>query len=166
METSTLALSVATLVVFVLLTSCWNPKSAQGKSRNPVVVVRSGCDSPNSVAHQQSSYGSGLKNRQYHARAADLRDLNGYGDWGSVAQYQSLEPEVFDSHKEFSHDIGIANSGASMMAETSHSNHINPTVGFRNATTDYHSISAAADARVVNSTNADQHNAPSRFTFG
>lgn len=110
METVTIALGVSILVVFVLLMSCWKSKPK-----------KSGCGKNNSPVYQDlqpmkdlSSYGTGVQNRRAAQRQRDLSGLKGYDDYNQVAQYASLEPEVFESHEEYSKDINRSTSGASM----------------------------------------------------
>jgi hypothetical protein len=104
--------------------------------------------------YQMSSYGTGVKNRQLTQQYANLSDLNSYKSWNEVAQYQSLEPEVFESHNDYAGSIGISNSGASALTMRSDDNNVIPFVGLRRP--DYHSTYAGSDARQQHSEFVDQ----------
>lgn len=171
METSVIALSVATLVVLILLMSCWGVKPSSNKPRGRKVVFmrRSNKGSNNRGSRRQmpryqasiscpvnekSNSGQGLKNRQLAGQYNDLVSMQGYDDYNSVMQYASLEPEVFDSHNSYSSNVGIANSGASSLSVRSDPNDVNPWVGLRRP--DYHSVHSGCDVRVDHSEIPDQ----------
>lgn len=154
METVTLALGVATLVVIVLLMSCWDNKPRRKASRGnrSRAVAARGVDAD--YSHQISSWGSGVKNRQLNQQYNELADLSGYEDYSNVIKYQALDPEVFESHESYGDQIGVANNGASNLAVRSDPNDVVPWMGLRRP--DYHSIYAGADSRVEHSEYADQ----------
>jgi hypothetical protein len=127
MDTVVLGLSVAIAAVVILLLSCWKTKPvAKGSSRAAAQVVRQ-----RGAAPQKSDWGSGVKNRESADRYRDLADLNGYDDYNSVAQYMSIEPEVYESHSRYSEDMGRSTSGASMMPVRDDPNDVVPWVGLR-----------------------------------
>jgi hypothetical protein len=163
METVPIALGIATLVVAVLLMSCWDkkPKGSATSRRSPQVVVLKDID-PDDDSHQRSEWGSGKKNAQLARQYNDLANMDGYNDYADVTKYQSLDPEVFESHDNYADQIGVSNNGASNLAVRSDPNDVVPWVGLRRP--DYHSIYAGKDARVVHSEYADQQFA--KTTYG
>lgn len=157
-STTTIALGVATLVVLILLMSCaGGSKNKSGSScsnkQTPVVLYQDLGDD-RGYKHQISNYGRGAENRNSSQRQRDLEDLDGYDDYNSVAQYQSLEPDVFESHEEYSSNIGVASQGASALSTTSHDNYPVPFVGLRRP--DMHSSYAGESARQQHSEYVDQ----------
>lgn len=156
-ETTTIALCVATLVVLILLMSCaGSPKRKSGSSyHSQNQCGRDGMQDRESISDDQlSNYGRGKENRDAAQRESDLQDLDEYDDYNSVAQYQSLEPEVFESHDEYSSNISVASHGASALSTTSHDNYPVSFVGLRRP--DMHSIYADSSARQQHSEYADQ----------
>lgn len=162
LPTTTVALGVATLVVLILLMSCNNsvkPKSTNVCTRRPSRPVHRDLDSDDN--HQRSPWGQGVQNRRLNRRERELKNLSGYDDYNSVAQYESLDPEVFASHDEYSSNIDISSSGASSMTTTSHDNYPVPFVGLRRP--DMHSSYAGSTARQQHSEYADQMPARSGY---
>jgi nitrogen fixation-related uncharacterized protein len=157
MNETMIALGISIVIIFILLVTCWSGKKHQSRRRPRVRVL----DDIKDDSHQRSKWGSGARNTQLSKQYNDLNRLSSYDDYNSVIQYQSLEPEVFDSHNSFAHDIGVANSGASALAVTSHDNYPVYFVGLRRP--DLHSVFAGADARVQHSEFADQM--PSQTTY-
>jgi hypothetical protein len=162
-DATTIALGFSTLVVLILLMSCTGSTKSKSTSscdrQAPAVVIYQDLDS--SDDHQRSKYGRGEENRNDAQRNRDLQDLAGYDDYNSVAQYQSLEPDVFESHDEYSSNIGVASHGASALSTTSHDNYPVPFVGLRRP--DMHSIYADKSARQQHSEYADQM--PTRSSY-
>ncbi len=153
MDTSTLALAVATIVVVVLLKSCWDakPERKVRPSGSCQKGTRSGMDG--SVDDNQiSDWGQGVKSRQL-ARQYNSVGRSGIDDYDTVIKYTALDPEVFESHAEYAADVGVSTRGASNLTVRSDPNDIVPWVGRR---PDYHSIYPAADARTDSSEYADQ----------
>lgn len=163
MDNVTLALSVSIAVVLVLLYSCWGKKPKKNKQS---------CNKPNPAHHDlpssiqnKSDTGTGLKNAEARARYDTLRNnLTGYDDYGQVAQYMSLEPEVFESHDQYSNDMNRLSLGPSTMAERSDPNDVVPWVGLRRP--DYKSTSASSGARVEHSEIPDQQYDQKVFSIG
>lgn len=157
-STTAIALGLATLVVLILLMSCSGKSKPKPKltcsrpSRPSRPVVYRDLDS--SYDSQISPWGQGVENRRRYQRGRDLGKLSGYDDYNSVAQYQSLDPEVYESHEEYSANIDVSSSGASSMSTTSHDNYPVPFVGLRRP--DMHSSYAGDDARQQHSEYADQ----------
>jgi hypothetical protein len=103
---------------------------------------------------KKSAWGSGVNNRQQLSQNQQLYGAE-YGDWGQMAAALSLDPEVFDSHRTFTEDIGVANTGASMGVR-SDPNDVNNWVGLRRP--NYHDAGSADDtARQVPTSYLDQH---------
>jgi len=101
-----------------------------------------------------SDYGSGVQEskikKQYNAVADNLEAYDGYN---AVVQYAALEPEIFESQKEYTENLGMT-SGASALSTRSDPNDVVTWVGLRRP--DYHSVYAGSDARVVHSEYPDQ----------
>ena len=174
-STTTIALGVATLVVLILLMSCSSTSKRQGSGSRYAYASGSGsrCASRSSASPvykdldetgaQVSRWGQGVSNRQMNSQYNDLNNLKGYDDYNSVAQYQSLEPEVYDSHKEYSSNIGVASSGASALSVASHDNYPVQWVGLRRP--DMQSIYAGSDARQQHSEYVDQMPNKTNYTL-
>lgn len=137
MKAEEILLSVSIILIVFLLISCWCNKSISIKRRENMT------NNPDSEA----PWGQGKKNKQLDEQNEFVAEMGVLGDYNNTMKMMSLEPEVFDSHTSFSDQHMIANSGASMMTEMSHDEDINPRVGLRR--TDYNSIYAESDARVV-----------------
>lgn len=162
MDNVALALSVSIAVVLILLMSCWDKKPKKSNQRGPGRAVYRDIAS---AVQDRSEYGTGLKNVRAGNRYNNLRDkLAGYDDYGQVAQYMSLEPEVFDSHNQYSSDMNRLSLGPSTMAERSDPNDVVPWVGLRRP--DYRSTSASAGARVEHSEIPDQQFRQNSFSIG
>lgn len=174
MDNVALALSVSIAVVLVLLHSCWNKKPKKTASQPQQSCNRAALAAPSSVQNRsnygasvqnRSNYGTGALNAKSRKRYEDLRgNLSGYEDYGQVAQYMSLEPEVFDSHSQYSNDMNHMSLGPSTMAERSDPNDVVPWVGLKRP--DYKSTSASAGARVEHSEIPDQQYDQKTFSIG
>ena len=128
METSVIALAVATAVVLVLLMTCWKSEEPRARRRVRDYVLP---DIPN-ADHQLSDVGSGVSNRQLRHQYGQLIDGNvPLGDYSQAIKHMALEPEVFSSHDDYAWDVGVANKGASRMVIVDHPNDINGWVGLR-----------------------------------
>ena len=104
--------------------------------------------------YMNSNWGSGVKNRQLDKQYDNSINSNINSDYNSFMKNISLEPEVYDSHNEFSDNVGIANSGASHLPVKSDNNDIVKPWGLRRV--NYHDVFALPDARVVHSEHPDQ----------
>jgi hypothetical protein len=149
MDTVTVGLIIAIIVMLILLMSC----SQGGKKKVRKGSCSDGMDkapATNSSVAEPDMYfansGGGLINHQLNKQYADLADLSGYDDYNQLAQYSALEPEVYESHKEYSADMNRSTSGASMMTIRTDPNDVNPWRGLRRP--DYHSVYADSTARV------------------
>lgn len=162
MDSPQIALAVATVVVLILLMSCWDdkPQSRPRSCPKSRVVVLKGMD-PDDDSHQRSDWGQGKKSRQLARQNNDLVRLSEYDDYSTVAKYQALEPEVFDSHEQYADQVGVANSGASNMTVRSDPNDVVPWVGLRRP--EYHKTFAKSDARQVHSEYSDQMFSKTRY---
>lgn len=148
MDNISIALSVSIAVVLVMLYNCWKSPNQRRAGR--------GCNRREGLSSgpAESDWGSGVQNKKFEQSTEELKDLVGYADYNSVMQYQALEPEVFESHKQYSKDMNKFNMGPSAMSETSHDNYAVPWVGLRRP--DTHSVYADENARVVHSEYVDQ----------
>lgn len=127
METSVIALAVATVVVLVLLMNCWKSEEPVKRRRGDYVLP----DMPD-IDHQLSDSGSGVTNRQLRHQYTQL--ISGdvpFVDYSQATQHMALEPEVFSSHDDYSWDVGVANRGASRMVVRDDPSDVNPWVGLR-----------------------------------
>lgn len=146
---TTVALGIAISVVVILLISCAGPSKSCKKSK-----CRSSCEGLESGSPQLSNTGTGVLNRQLELQNQKVMQIDGYGDYNEVAQLESLDPEVIESHNEFAGSLGISNSGASALTVRSDSQDIVPRYGLRQI--DYHSVYADEDARQQHTEFVDQ----------
>lgn len=156
MDHVTVALSVSIIVVLVLLYSCSGKKKKRG-SRN----VR--------VRHQRpnidvSEYGSAVSDRAANSRYQDLSNVVGYDDYNEVAQFMSVDPEVYDSHARYSNDMNRCTSGPSMMSVRDDPNDVVPWVGLRKPR--YHDVYASPEARQEHSEIPDQMRESTTYQLG
>lgn len=161
MDNVVIGLSVAVAIVVVLLLSCWDkkPKAAPVRKAN-----LSGRTLKPSAAPERSDWGTGVKNTEFRDRYKDLANLSGYEDYNEVAQYMSVEPEVFESHGRYSEDMGRSTSGASMLPVRDDPNDCVPWVGLRKPK--YHEAYAAPGARQEHSDIPDQMRGASFYCVG
>lgn len=153
------ALTIAVLVVGILLLSCWNsskPSEAKGAAEGFKVETAADVQEYEKEASEfnTSKFGSGKVNRELAAQNNDLTGLESYEDYSEVVQYQSLEPEVYDSHDTYAHDIGVANSGASVHAVRSDDTGPVTRWGLRKIA--YHDAYSSPDVRQDHSEFVDQ----------
>ncbi len=170
MDNVVLGLSVAVAVVLVLLLSCWKSDKPKKRSSNSCAsavaldrkAAKMGARARAENDFFKAPYGTAVLNRQGNERYSELLDLEGYDDFGSVAAFMSLEPEVFDSHNNYSKDMGRSTSGASMMSEFSHSSDVNPWLVRR---PDYQSAYAQPGVRTEHSEFPEQMPTRSYYVF-
>lgn len=160
MDNVVLALSVSIAVVLLLLVSCWkgNKKKSARRSSNSQAQHRQAYD------EQESKTGTGLLNRRADQRLNELSNMSGYDDYSQVAQYMSVEPEVYESHSRYSSDMNRSTSGPSYMSERDDPNDVVPWVGLRKPK--YQDAYAGDDARVDHSESPDQMRKPSYYMIG
>ena len=108
MDNVTLALCVSIAIVLVLL---YNRKKSSSKKKPKHMPVVHDVPRDNS-------------------RESRLKDLNGYDDYNQVVQYMALEPDVYESHAQYTSDMGRGTTGASMMSERDDPNDVVPWVSF------------------------------------
>jgi hypothetical protein len=149
MDPVVLGLSVAIAVIIVLLLSCRDKNSGKKAEKPARKPARSNDDS-----QARSDWGSGVANRKLANQYGDLADLSSYEDYNAVAQYMSVEPEVFESHSRYSRDMGRSTSGASTMSVRDDPNDVVPWVGLRRV--DYRSVYAGNNVRQEHSEIPDQ----------
>ena len=162
MDNVVLGLSVAVAVILVLLLSCWNTKPK--KKSMPSVSVVELSDAAGQPGPEKSDWGTGLENAKFNKRYNDLSDLSAYEDYNSVAQYMSIEPEVYESHSRYSDDMGRSTAGASMLAVRDDPNDAVPWVGLRKPR--YQEAYVGPTARQEHSDIPDQMRAPSYYCVG
>jgi hypothetical protein len=98
---------------------------------------------------------SAANNKSFNQRYKDLSgNLSSYEDYGQVAQYLSLDPEVFESHNQYSSDMNRLSLGPSSMSERSDSMDLNPFVGLRRI--NYQDVFANSSSRQTHSETPDQ----------
>lgn len=161
MDNVVLALSVSIAVVLLLLLSCW--KGNKKKSTRKLVAQEDDA-SGSEQSNQVSPTGTGLLNRRAEARLNELSSLRGYDDYGQVAQYMSVEPEVYESHARYSSDMNRSTSGPSYMSERDDPNDVVPWVGLRKPK--YQDVFAGDDSRQDHSESPDQMRKPSYYMIG
>ena len=162
MDLAVLGLSIAVALVLLLLYKCWTPKATvsqrgDSSSHQPRRRVKA---SSNNV----SEYGRGVQNKQFRDRYGALAELDGYDDYNSVAQYMSIEPEVYDSQAKYTRDMGRSTSGASMLPVRDDPNDVVPWVGLRKPK--YRDVYSSDGARQDHSDIPDQMRVNSFYCIG
>ena len=135
--------SAIALVIVLVIIIYWYFYSREGMKVGKVVIGE----------HNKSDWGQGVKNMELKRNYEDLKKIDGYKDYNEVIKYASLEPSVFDSHQNYSNELGITNTGASAMAVRSDPNDVVQWVGLRRP--DY-SASSMGDVRTDHSEFPDQ----------
>ena len=158
MDLAVLGLSIAVALVLLLLYKCWTPKSDALK--NATKTQRPSKVTKNNV----SEYGRGVQNKQFRDRYGALAELDGYDDYNSVAQYMSIEPEVYDSQAKYTKDMGRSTSGASMLPVRDDPNDVVPWVGLRKPK--YRDVYSSEGARQDHSEIPDQMRVNSFYCIG
>jgi hypothetical protein len=164
MDTVLLSLGLAIVVVLVLLMSCWKSKPKRRRAvraGNCTPTVSNAAASEPDPSAFYSSYGTGPMNRQMSKQYANLQNLKGYQDWNEVAQYQSLEPSVFESQEEYAQDINRSTSSASSSTIRSDDAYPIDWTGLRRP--EMQSCYSGNDSRVVSSQSPDQMPSATRF---
>ncbi len=164
MDNTVIGLSVAVAIVVVLLLSCWNKKPKSNAKAPSGAARRVPRGSEPSPAPERSDWGTGVQNTEFRNRYKDLTDLSGYDDYNAVAQYMSVEPEVYESHSRYSTDMGRSTSGASMLPVRDDPNDAVPWVGLRKPR--YHEAYAGPGARQEHSDIPDQMRGNSFYCVG
>jgi hypothetical protein len=153
MDNVVLGLSIAIAIVLVLLLTCWDKspkkKGSKQQSRKPRPA-------------RKSEYGA--RNRAGKDRYEDLKDLAGYDDYNQVAQYMSVEPEVFESHSMYTADMNRSTSGPSMLSERDDPNDVVPWVGLRKPR--YRDVYASGAARQEHSEHPSQMRENTSYCIG
>lgn len=162
MDNVVLALSVSIAVVLLLLLSCWKGDKKKSVRKSPANVQRA--PARQSSSNQLSRTGTGVLNRRADERLDELSNLTGYDDYGQVAQYMSVEPEVYESHARYSSDMNRLTSGPSYMSERDDPNDVVPWVGLRKPK--YQDVYAGDDSRQDHSESPDQMRKPSYYMIG
>ena len=158
MDLVVLGLSIAVALVLLLLYKCWTPKTDAPRS------VAKAQRQPKVSKNNVSEYGRGVQNKQFRDRYGALADLDGYDDYNSVAQYMSIEPEVYDSQAKYTKDMGRSTSGASMLPVRDDPNDVVPWVGLRKPK--YRDVYSSDGARQDHSEIPDQMRVNSFYCIG
>jgi hypothetical protein len=148
---------IATFVVLVLLVvGLWfYAGTMEGMESGDVdeEVLESGEGSWDSS--KKSAWGQGVKKRQLLSQNQQLYGAE-YDDWNQMAAAMALEPEVFDSHNEYTNELNYAVTAGAKMGVRTDPNDVNNWVGFRRP--NYHEASSPDDtARQVPSSYVDQY---------
>jgi hypothetical protein len=165
MENVVLGLSVAVAVVLVLLLSCWKsdkPKKRVNTCAADRVASQAAAASDVNIDNKART-GTAVLNREASNRYGELLDLERYDDFNSVAQFMSLEPEVYDSHSRYAKDMGRSTSGPSMMSERDDPNDTVPWVARK---PDYQGAFVQPGARQEHSEYPDQMRPKTYYVIG
>ncbi len=141
MEEVHIAFALTIFVVVVLILSCASKKHRRYKNKGTYLSAEPNkyYSFPVSVEDKKDTWtikedpmelsqsGRGVKNRQLAKQYSDLRGAT-YDDYSSMAQYMSLEPEVFTSHEVYSKEMNRSTTGPSTMSERSDPNDVVPWV--------------------------------------
>ena len=165
MDNVAIALSVAIAIVLVLLVTCWKKKS-----KKTVMIAGSGSSSSTegmAAANEPDTYhtdtGTGPINTAARQRYKDISSgINAYQDYNQVAQYMSLEPEVFDSNNRYQQDMSQYYQGPSNLTERSDPNDINPWILRR---PNYQAVYSDATVRVDSSESPDQMSINNKYVL-
>jgi len=160
MDNLVLGLSVSIAVVLIFLMTSWkdpNKNSVNGMHNHPKNV-----EVDNNILNE-SEFGTGVQNRKMEARQADLAGIESYDDYNSVAQYMSIEPEVYASHNNYTNDINSSTTGPSTLSVTDHPNDINPWLVRKPF---YHDAFPQPGARVESSEYPDQMRKKTFYPIG
>jgi hypothetical protein len=154
-----IAFCVAIVVIIFLLILNNQPDPDRRKSTCASARDESEADR---YAQMHSDYGSALLNRNATNRYNQMSsNLDGYSDYNSVAQFVGLEPEVFESHANYTTDMNRLVLGPSNMSERSDPNDPIPWL----ARPPSYDVYADENARTEHSEIPDQMRVRSRFLF-
>ena len=120
MDSVSIALGFAIVVVLILLMTCFKNKHPKTKKKRQVL--------PSTAT---SEYGTGVVNEEFNKRHDNLLRVDGYDDYTQLAQYMSVDPEVYESHARYTADMNRSTSGPSMLPERDDPNDVVPWVGMR-----------------------------------
>lgn len=142
-----IACGLVILTVLVLIVIFYEKDKKSNKTCNsqPIILVNS--QDMDNDRHQRAPWGTGTQNIQLAKQYNMLDNADNLDNYDQVMKYQALEPEVFDSHENYSIDVGITNSGASAMTVRTDDNFPVPFVGIRRPY--MHDVYAGAEARQV-----------------
>lgn len=98
--------------------------------------------------------GSAVLNAKASQRYQNVSsNLSGYSDYNSVMQYIGLEPEIYESHANYSADMNRLSLGPSTLAERTDPNDTVPWMGLRRTR---YEVYADENSRVESSETPDQ----------
>jgi hypothetical protein len=108
-----------------------------------------------------SDSGSAVLNANAARRYQDVAsNLSGYSDYNSVMQHIGLEPEIYESHANYSSDMNRLSLGPSTLSERTDPNDVVPWRGLRRTR---YEVYADENARVEQSETPDQM--PTRSSY-
>jgi hypothetical protein len=158
MDHVAVALGVSIVVVLVLLYSCSGKNNKKSSKRNKRLPRQR----RNNV--DVSEYGTGVSNRASADRYRNTKNVVSYDDYNELAQYMSVDPEVYESHARYTADMNRGTSGPSMMAERDDPNDVVPWVGLRKPK--YQDVYASPEARQEHSEIPDQMRKNTYYILG
>ena len=101
-----------------------------------------------------ADHGSAVLNANAAKRYRDVSsNLSGYSDYNSVMQHIGLEPEIYESHANYSSDMNRLALGPSTLSERTDPSDVVPWIGLRRTR---YEVYADEDARVEHSETPDQ----------
>ena len=101
-----------------------------------------------------SDSGSAVLNANAARRYQDVAsNLSGYSDYNSVMQHIGLEPEIYESHANYSSDMNRLLLGPSTLSERTDPSDVVPWIGLRRTR---YEVYADENARVEQSETPDQ----------
>lgn len=112
-------------------------------------------------ASQLSHGGQADTHRSLDSQYRAMQNMESADSWAAVTQLQSLEPEVYKQHSEYTNDLGIANTGPSYMSVRTDPNDIVPWQGLLQP--DYKNVWPGATSRVIASETPDQMDHRTKF---
>lgn len=146
MENVEIILAIAITIVIILILVFWNsPDKKHRRRRRP---------SAQSIRFPDL----------VRIAKKDTVRMNAAGnfDYNDVAQYMSLEPGIFESHRQYTQDMNASTSGPSMLPERDDRNDLIPWV-FRPP--DYRSVYADETARQVQTEEPSQMASRQYYTY-
>jgi hypothetical protein len=173
MDSGQLILAIVVVVLIVLLLRCRNDDKKVGTAVTAVVAAAatkgSGTGGGEAAPAEptgppKSDWGTGVDNRQFNARYKELSNVDKVDDYNEIVQHMALEPEVYESHRRYTSDIGRTTSGASMLPVRDDPNDTVPWIGLRKPR--YRDVYTGPNARQETSEYPDQQRANSFYCVG
>ncbi len=159
MDHVVIALGVSIVVILVLLYSCSSKKRKKPRKNTNNRNTRH--ETP---GVDMSDYGTAVINRASNSRYNNALNVTAYDDYNELAQYMSVDPEVYESHSRYTMDMNRSTSGPSMLSERDDPNDVVPWVGLRKPR--YRDVYASVDARQEPSETPDQMRENTTYVLG